>query len=45
MIRILIADDHEIVRHGLADILDNRLGDTVIGEARDAEGGHPSFVI
>jgi DNA-binding NarL/FixJ family response regulator len=37
MIRVLIADDHEIVRHGLQDILITRLGDKVtVGEARDA---------
>jgi DNA-binding NarL/FixJ family response regulator len=37
MTRVLIADDHEIVRHGLRDILLNRLGGEVtVDEARDA---------
>ena len=36
MTRILIADDHEIVRHGLRDILTDRLEEVSVGEARDA---------
>ena len=36
MIRVLIADDHGIVRHGLRDILTTRLGSVAVSEARDA---------
>ena len=36
MTRVLIADDHEIVRHGLRDILATRLGKVVVSEAKDA---------
>ena len=36
MIRVLIADDHEIVRHGLRDILTTRLGKMAVSEAKDA---------
>jgi DNA-binding NarL/FixJ family response regulator len=36
MIRVLIADDHEIVRHGLRDILTTRLGKVTVSEAKDA---------
>ncbi len=36
MIRVLIADDHEIVRHGLRDILTSRLGKVAVSEAKDA---------
>jgi DNA-binding NarL/FixJ family response regulator len=36
MTRVLIADDHEIVRHGLRDILDTRLGQVAVSEAKDA---------
>jgi two-component system, NarL family, invasion response regulator UvrY len=36
MTRVLIADDHEIVRHGLRDILTTRLGNVVVSEAKDA---------
>ena len=36
MIRVLIADDHDVVRHGLRDILTSRLGKVTVGEARDA---------
>jgi DNA-binding NarL/FixJ family response regulator len=36
MTRVLIADDHEIVRHGLRDILTTRLGKVVVSEAKDA---------
>jgi DNA-binding NarL/FixJ family response regulator len=34
-IRILIADDHEMVRHGLRSLLEQREGWTVCGEAAD----------
>ena len=34
-IRILIADDHEVVRKGLAMVLRLEAGFEVIGEARD----------
>ncbi len=37
MIRILIADDHAIVRRGLKEILLRELEDTVCGEAEDAQ--------
>ena len=36
MTRVLIADDHEIVRHGLRDILPTRLGKVAVSEAKDA---------
>ena len=36
MIRILIADDHPIVRKGIIDILISELNDVVCGEASDA---------
>ena len=36
MTRVLIADDHEIVRHGLRDILTTRLGKVAVSEAKDA---------
>lgn len=36
MIRILIADDHPIVRKGLADTLRRDLGEVTCGEASDA---------
>jgi DNA-binding NarL/FixJ family response regulator len=34
-LRILIADDHEVIRHGLATILQARDGWEICGEARD----------
>ncbi len=34
-IRILIADDHEIVRRGLVNVLSGQAGWCVVGEARD----------
>jgi DNA-binding NarL/FixJ family response regulator len=37
MIRILIADDHPIVRRGLVDVLRRELQDAVCGEAKDAK--------
>ena len=36
MTRVLIADDHEIVRHGLHGILTTRLGEVAVSEAKDA---------
>ena len=38
MIRILIADDHPIVRRGLKEILDEQPDMTVVAEARNARG-------
>ena len=37
MIRILIADDHPILRHGLRDFLTRELKDVACGEAADAQ--------
>lgn len=37
MIRILLADDHAIVRDGLKRILSEKLGQAQFGEARDAQ--------
>ena len=34
-IRIVLADDHDIVRHGLRTLLDATEGMIVVGEARD----------
>jgi len=36
MLRVLIADDHEIVRRGLRDLLTTRLGNVEVSEAKDA---------
>lgn len=36
MIRVLIADDHGIVHHGLRDLLASRLGEVSVSEAKDA---------
>ena len=36
-VRILIADDHEVVRIGLASLLDRQPGFSVVGEARSGE--------
>lgn len=35
MVRILLADDHEVVRHGLRDLIERHPGWEVCGEARD----------
>ena len=35
MVRILLADDHDIVRHGLRKLLEREPGWEVCGEARD----------
>lgn len=37
MIRVLIADDHAILRRGLMEILVRKLKDSVFGEAKDAQ--------
>jgi RNA polymerase sigma factor (sigma-70 family) len=37
MLRILIADDHEVVRSGLRSVLEGRPEWTVVGEARDGK--------
>ena len=37
MMRILIADDHAIVRRGLVEILKRELGDALCGEAENAQ--------
>ena len=37
MIRVLIADDHAILRRGLKEILVRELADSVFGEAKDAQ--------
>ena len=39
MIRILLVDDHPIVRQGIRYILTNRMAAVTIGEAADAAGG------
>ena len=36
-VRILIADDHEVVRIGLASVLDKQPGFSVVGEARSGD--------
>jgi len=36
-VRILIADDHEVVRIGLASLLDRQPGFTVVGEAKSGD--------
>ncbi|WP_269164302.1 response regulator [Modestobacter sp. VKM Ac-2978] len=37
-IRVFLLDDHEIVRRGIADVLETDPGITVVGEAKDASG-------
>jgi DNA-binding NarL/FixJ family response regulator len=37
MLRILIADDHDVVRSGLRSVLEARVDWTVVGEARDGK--------
>jgi two-component system response regulator DevR len=37
-IRVFLLDDHEIVRRGVADVLETDPGITVVGEAKDAAG-------
>jgi DNA-binding NarL/FixJ family response regulator len=43
VIRILIADDHAIVRGGLKEILLRQLTDVVVGEAGDAQQALAQF--
>jgi DNA-binding NarL/FixJ family response regulator len=38
MIRVLIADDHAILRRGFQQILVRELEDSIFGEAKDAGG-------
>ena len=38
MIRILLVDDHPVVRHGIRSILLDRFHDAVVAEAGDAPG-------
>src|SRR5258708_23992247 len=38
-LRVLVADDHEIVRKGLRSILEEQPGWEVAGEGRDGPGG------
>ena len=40
MLRILIADDHEIVRHGVRNLLSSQQGWEVCAEAADGEEAH-----
>jgi len=35
LVRILLADDHDVVRHGLRHLLEGERGWEVCGEARD----------
>lgn len=37
-LRLLIVDDHDIVRSGLRTVLDDEEGIVIVGEARDADG-------
>lgn len=37
MIRILIVDDHAVVRHGVAEIVNGWHGQAILGEAKDAQ--------
>jgi DNA-binding NarL/FixJ family response regulator len=37
MLKILIADDHDVVRSGLRSVLESRADWTVVGEARDGK--------
>jgi two-component system, NarL family, response regulator NreC len=52
MIRIVLADDHEVVRNGLRMLLDSESGFEVVAEASDAEGArryvrghHPDVLV
>ena len=52
MTRILVADDHDVVRSGVRSILELRAGWTIIGEARDGReaivqslAGRPDVVV
>ena len=37
MTRILIADDHEVVRSGVRSIIEDRIGWTIVAEAADGK--------
>ena len=37
MLRVLIADDHTVVRHGLREIVERGFGEVVFAEAQDAQ--------
>jgi len=43
-LRILLADDHFVVRLGLADLLSTEPGFEVVGEAADGEEAHQFFL-
>jgi DNA-binding NarL/FixJ family response regulator len=43
MIRILLVDDHPVVRHGIRQILVDRLRNVTVGEAGDARGARASI--
>ncbi len=43
MIRILIVDDHPIVRRGLKDILSDELTESVFGEAADSQAAEDAL--
>ena len=52
MIRVILADDHAVMRHGLRLILEQQEGFEVLGEARDgreavslAEALHPDVAV
>lgn len=36
--KILLVDDHSLVREGLKKILSEKLGDVIFGEAEDSTG-------
>jgi DNA-binding NarL/FixJ family response regulator len=40
MLRILIADDHEIVRHGVRDLVNSHEGWEIVGEAEDGQAAY-----
>jgi DNA-binding NarL/FixJ family response regulator len=40
MLRVLIADDHEIVRHGVRDLVNSHEGWEVCGEAEDGQAAY-----
>lgn len=44
MLRILIADDHEIVRHGIRDLIRLHPGWEVVAEAGDGQSAHEQAI-